>query len=155
MKKLVAVFVLILFTSMTFGQIQIVEDIRKEEVGRVTPEVGFEGSVICYKISNDGVVSYDFVYNNSENEDRKKEEKFTINSQEEFDTFYSYILKGFKEMKGNDIDMKINISNGSILLLQFRKTNKNETVSITHINNGKETKATESSVRDIRRLFGN
>ncbi|WDF69607.1 hypothetical protein PQ465_04315 [Sphingobacterium oryzagri] len=115
-------------TSPSFLSAQIKKlDLQKKElIGRIAPGGAITVSMQCYKYEDD---SYVFRYRDAKYSKLEEWKDFRIRSSEDFETLYSYLADGFKDMPEDKVLLDIG---NEFLMLEFGRFLGGKVVRIYH-----------------------
>lgn len=124
--KYLSFLALILLSSASFGQIKQLAIPKKELIGKIAPGGAITVSMQAYKYEDS---TYVFRYLDSKFSRLEVWKDFTIKSNEDFETLYTYLQNGFKEMPEEKVLLDIG---GEYLFLNFSKFLGGKVVRIAH-----------------------
>lgn len=120
-------FLFLLITGLSQAQITEIDLGESKQIGRVA------NSIECTRTQTPDFVFYIFRYKDSRYSSLNIHDSFTVGSDEDFQALYDKIIENFdKESKDNYV---LDLNNGSILMINFDKIQKNS-IRIGHVKNG-------------------
>lgn len=149
-------FLIILFCLFSqtevFSQIKKVDVPKAELIGRIAPGGSLTVSMQCYKYDND---TYLFRYADAKFSKLDEWKDFKLKSTEDFETLYTYIQDGFKDMPEDKVVLDIG---GEYLLLEFGKFLGGKVLRIYHSTSGNKDLAVvgytnQYTLKQINKLF--
>ncbi len=143
--------VLLLFFSLpSFSQIMKIEFAKEASIGKIAP--GGVKTMECFKV--EGEETFRFDYQDQKYSRLNEWKSFEIKSNEDFETLYSYLLDGFKEIPKEPVTLMLG-GNLGILQLKFEKFLGNPVVRFMHSADNSITGYTNLyTQKQVKKLFG-
>ncbi|MFC3559536.1 hypothetical protein [Pedobacter jamesrossensis] len=152
MRKIILLLAITLICSVCYGQIKKMDIPKKEMIGKIAPGGNSTVSIECYKYEDS---TYLFRYLDAKFSKITDWKQFSLKSTEDFNTLYSYLQNGFKEMPKENV--LLDIGDG-YLLLNFSKFLGGKVIRFYHSTsldeNGIVGYTNMYTVKQIDKLFG-
>ncbi|MDM1514469.1 hypothetical protein [Myroides odoratimimus] len=118
--------ILVLVCSISFGQIKKLDNPKKELIGKIAPGGASTVTMECYKYDSG---YYLFRFKDFQYSHLNEWKKFEVNSDEDFETLYSYLKDGFENMPEENVILDLG---KDVLFLKFSRFLGGKVVRINH-----------------------
>lgn len=146
--------ILMLFCSFVFGQIKEIETSKFIEIGKASPG-GLVGMTLKKMISADGELEkYIFSYKDYKYYRLNVWKEFEVNNDEDLEYLYNKIIEGLETLP--DETIMLDLSNGSVIWLEFKKSMGSNWVRISSGDLRTEVIgfSNQFNKKQIQKLFG-
>lgn len=150
--KIVVVILSVVTTTSSIAQIKKLDLPKSELIGRIAPGGSITVSMQCFRYDDD---SYLFRYRDAKYSKLEEWKDFRLKSSEDFETLYSYLQDGFKNMPEDNVLLDIG---NEYLVLEFGRFLGGKVVRIYHSTSSNKDSAVvgytnQYTIKQIDKLF--